>query len=262
MQQPTIFISHGAPTFALETGDASALLTQLGASINASTGAKAVLVVSPHWMTGTLTVMTSAAPQTLYDFGGFDPRLSQLHYRALGHPVLAQATADLLRKHGYDVATDAQRGFDHGAWVPLLHLLPRADLPVFQLSLPHHFSPADAYALGRALQPLTLQGVVILGSGSLTHNLGELQMHPAADAQYAAEFVAWARGNVLTHNHVALVNMPTAAPHAMRAHPTDEHYLPLLVAAGAADANAKVEVLEGGMRFGVVSMESYVWRGA
>lgn len=260
MQQPTIFISHGAPSFALETGKASALLTQLGATVNASSGAKAVLVVSPHWMTRTLTVMTTAAPQTLYDFGGFDPRLNLLHYRAPGHPTLAQATVDLLRKHGYDVATDAQRGFDHGAWVPLVHLLPKADLPVFQLSLPHQFSPADAHALGRALRPLSQQGVVILGSGSLTHNLSELQMHPTADAQYATEFAAWARGNVVTHNHVALVNMPTVAPHAKRAHPTIEHYLPLLVAAGAAADSTTVEVLDGGISYGVISMESYVWR--
>lgn len=254
--QPTLFLSHGAPPFALEPGRAGHLLAALGKSLLSPA---AILVVSPHWRTTKLTVMAKAKPETMYDFGGFDPRLMQLKYPAIGHPELAATTADLLQSEGFQVDIDTHRDFDHGVWVPLLHMLPFADVPVFQLSMPHALNARKAFALGRALQPLSKQGVMILGSGSLTHNLYEFSIAGADDASYAKEFTHWVRMRVLGRDSEALINAQTLAPHAKRAHPSDEHYLPLLIALGAASPDSQAQVLEGGMTYGVLSMESYFW---
>lgn len=257
---PSLFISHGAPPFALEPGRAGALLQEAGRKLPAM---QAVLLVSPHWMTSGLRVMATEKPTTLIDFGGFDPRLNDVVYPAPGHPALAAATAQLLQSHGQHgqrVQLDTQRGFDHGAWVPLLHLLPKADVPVFQLSMPHDLTPQGAFELGQMLQPLSAQGVLIVGSGSITHNLQEFRLNGQDEAAYAKEFVAWVRDKAMKHDTQALINTATQTPHAARAHPTDEHYLPLLVALGASRRGAKLEVLDGGFTYGVIGMESYVWR--
>ena len=253
---PVLFVSHGAPTFALDPGVLGPRLRTLGAQL---TGVKAILVVSAHWQTRGVRVMTSAAPATMHDFGGFDPALYELQYPVAGHPKLAQEAGQLLADAGFEVAFDAQRGLDHGAWVPLRHLLPDANVPVFQVSMPSGLDPAGALRLGRALAPLRARGVLIVGSGSLTHNLYELE-DPGADAAgYAREFAGWVRKAVIADEVDALVNYRREAPHAARAHPTDEHYLPLLVAAGALAHDEIAEVLDGGVTYGVLSMESYAW---
>jgi 4,5-DOPA dioxygenase extradiol len=254
---PSLFISHGAPPFALEPGKAGALLQEAGRKLPP---VQAVLLVSPHWMTPGLTVMATAKPATVIDFGGFDPRLNDVVYPAPGHPALAAVTAKLLQSNGQRVALDTQRGYDHGAWVPLLHLLPQADVPVFQLSMPHALTPQGAFALGRTLQPLSEQGVLIVGSGSITHNLGDFRLNGHGEEPYAKAFMGWVRDKVLKNDTQALVEAATQAPHAARAHPTDEHYLPLLVALGAARQRAKLQVLDGGITYGVIGMESYIWQ--
>ena len=148
---PVLFISHGAPTFALEPGLLGPQLTALGAQL---ADIRAVLVVSPHWQTRGVKVMATAQPETVHDFGGFASALYDLHYPAAGHPALAAEVAQLLAEAGWPVAVDGQRGLDHGAWVPLRHLLPDAQLPVFQVSLPHDLDTAGALRLGQALAPL------------------------------------------------------------------------------------------------------------
>jgi len=142
---PTLFVSHGAPTFALEPRLAGPALTALGRRLPRP---KAVLVVSPHWMTHEPRVATGAAPQTVHDFGGFDPALYRLQNPAAGHPELAARALELLRAAGWEAQADAQQGMGHGAWVPMMHLLPEADIPVFQVSLPTRLDGARAYALG------------------------------------------------------------------------------------------------------------------
>lgn len=256
-RQPALFVSHGAPTFALAPGRAGALLSALGRALPRPS---AVLVVSPHWMTRDLAVTAGERPETIHDFGGFPPALYRLQYPAPGAPALAAQVAALLRDAGMAVRLDAARGLDHGAWVPLMHLFPAADVPVIQVSLPHTFGTHAAWQLGAALAPLREQGVLVVGSGSLTHNLYEVRMgdDEPADA-YAAEFVDWARRAVRAHDREALVDFLRVAPHAARAHPTAEHYLPLLVAAGAATADEPVVVLDGGILHGVLSMESYAF---
>lgn len=155
---------------------------------------------------------------------------------------------------------DTRRGLDHGAWVPLYHLLPQANIPVFQVSMPVSLTTAQALELGRTLAPLREQGVLILGSGSMTHNLYEYRHGSTRPEPYAEEFANWVRTAVLAHAVQPLIAYRTEAPHAVRAHPTEEHFLPLLVALGAQQEGDTVQVLDGGgVSHGMLSMESYVW---
>ncbi|MDO8317646.1 dioxygenase [Rhodoferax sp.] len=253
---PVFFISHGSPMFALEPGQLGANLRALGQQLS---GIKAVLVVSPHWQTRALQVLTTPKPETIHDFGGFPQSLYQLQYPAPGQPELAREALRLLTQAGWPTAIDANRGLDHGAWVPLWHLLPQATVPVFQVSMPHQLDTAGALALGRALAPLRDQGVLIVGSGSLTHNLTDLQPPAAPAVAYAVEFAHWIRQAVTQADVDGLLDYRLRAPHAERAHPTQEHFLPLLVALGARHESEAAQVIADDITYGVLSMESYVW---
>lgn len=253
---PSLFISHGAPSFALEPGLAGPRLSALGRALARP---QAVLVVSPHWMTPTPRVSFAAQPDTVHDFGGFDPALYQLSYPAPGHPALAQRALDLLNDAGWQAQADEHRGLDHGAWVPLMHLLPQADVPVFQVSLPARLDADAAWALGQTLAPLADEGVLIVGSGSLTHNLYEFRSGHGREEAYAAEFAAWVREALEHGDRARLLHTLDDAPHAQRAHPTPEHFWPLLVAAGASDGALPVRVIEGGIVHGVLAMDSYAF---
>lgn len=256
---PALFISHGSPMFALEPGALGERLRQLGQSLQ---DVRAVLVVSPHWQTRGLGVMVTARPETVHDFGGFPPALYQLQYPAPGAPELAMRAAHLLHDAGFAVGVSDQQGLDHGAWVPLMHLLPDAKLPVFQVSLPHDITPEGALRLGQALAPLRDEGVLIVGSGSMTHNLYELRrMDGPAGAcdPYVREFTDWVRAAVKARSTQAMAQYRTQAPHAVRAHPTDEHFLPLHVALGASSGDDAWELLGDEVRYETLSMESYAW---
>jgi 4,5-DOPA dioxygenase extradiol len=253
---PVLFISHGAPTFALEPGSLGPKLSELGQRLG---DVQALLVVSPHWQTADLTLMTTAAPRTLHDFNGFPEELYRLEYPAPGHPELARQIGRSLEASGSRVSFDEQRGLDHGAWVPLRYLAPAARTPVLQLSLPHTLDAAGALQLGQQLAPWRKQGVAIIGSGSLTHNLYEVFRAKPEDGAYAAEFTAWIRSAVTAHDVQQLADYRRRAPHAQRAHPTEEHFLPLLVAVGATTPADSIEVLGGGITYGVLSMESFAW---
>jgi 4,5-DOPA dioxygenase extradiol len=253
---PALFVSHGSPTFALEPGLLGPKLGELGRRLPELA---AVAVVSAHWQSAGLQVMRTAHPETIHDFGGFPPELYRLRYPAPGAPQFAAEAARLLTAAGLDSTFEDRRGLDHGAWVPLKHLLPNADVPVFQISLPFDYGTAQTLRLGRALAPLRRSGVLVLGSGSLTHNLREVRRIDPRDAGYAGEFTAWIRAQVQQRDDAALLDYRRRAPHAERAHPTDEHFLPLLIAVGARGAADAVSVLDGGMTYGVLSMESYLF---
>jgi len=253
---PRLFVSHGAPTFALEPGLAGPRLAALGRALPRP---DAVLVVSPHWMTPTPRVSTAAQPVTIHDFGGFDPALYRMSYPARGHADLAQRAVQRLRDAGWPAQPDERRGLDHDAWVPLMYLFPAADVPVFQVSLPSRLDAQSAWAFGQALAPLADEGVLIVGSGSLTHNLHEFRSRHGDDEAYAVEFAAWVREAVERGDPVRLRRALDDAPHARRAHPTPEHFWPLLVVAGAADRNLPVQVIEGGIAHGVLVMDSYAF---
>jgi 4,5-DOPA dioxygenase extradiol len=253
---PVFFISHGAPTFALEPG---VLGPQLGALGQQLTDVRAILVVSPHWQTQGVKVMTTAAPETIHDFGGFPLALYQLRYAAAGHPELAAEVGTLLGEAGLNVGLDARRGLDHGAWVPLWHLLPKANIPVFQVSMPHNLSTEGALQLGQALAAMRERGVAVVASGSMTHNLYEIEHTDAPPQDYAVEFAHWVRQTVAANDVRRLVDYRKLAPHAQRAHPTEEHFLPLLVAMGARADDDALQVIQGDITHGVLSMESYAW---
>lgn len=253
---PVFFVSHGAPTFAIEPGLLGPRLKALGKQLS---GVTAVLVVSPHWQARDVRVMTTAVPETVHDFGGFPSALYDLQYPAVGHPRYAAEAGRLLADAGFVVGMDDRRGLDHGAWVPMRYLLPGADVPVFQVSMPHALDTASAFRFGRALAPIRESGVMIVGSGSMTHNLYEFRQSGSDAADYASEFTQWIRQAVTSNDIERLVNYRQLAPHAQRAHPTEEHFLPLLVALGARTNRETTLVMDGGITNGVLSMESYAW---
>lgn len=253
---PVLFISHGAPTFAIEPGLLGPRLRTLGTQLPEL---KAVLVVSPHWQTKDVMVMRTARPDTMHDFGGFPSSLYALQYPVAGEPALADEAMRLLQVAGFAAASDDRRGLDHGAWVPLMHLLPQAKVPVFQVSMPFNLSTATAAKLGQALAPLRDQGVLIVASGSMTHNLYEYRQSGVQPEAYAQEFTAWVQTAVRAKGLQSLIDYRAEAPHAERAHPSEEHFLPLLVAMGALTQGDEVTLLQGGITNGVLSMESYAW---
>lgn len=257
MKAPVLFISHGAATFAIEPGALGPELERLGKRM---TGMQAVLVISPHWQTRrSVNVMTTAEPETMHDFGGFAPELYRLRYAAAGQPEIAARAALLLERAGFEVTLDDKRGLDHGAWVPLRHMFPEAGTPVFQVSMPQGLDAKGALHLGRALAPLRESGVLVVGSGSLTHNLYEVAARASNSAAYAEEFAQWVREAVIRKDTDSLLSYRSEAPHAERAHPTEEHFLPLLVALGAAGDANDVIAIDGGMTYGVLSMDSFAW---
>ncbi|WP_119719299.1 dioxygenase family protein [Cognatilysobacter tabacisoli] len=250
---PSLFVSHGSPMFALEPGRLGPTLRQVGAGLPDLT---AIVVVSPHWQTRGVRVTGATTLETIHDFSGFPPPLYALQYPARGAPELATDIVALLAASGFDAASDSARGLDHGAWVPLRYLKPAADVPVLQVSLPHDLDAAGALRLGRALASLRERGVLVVGSGSLTHNLYEFRQH-VADPEYAQAFADWIADAVQRGDVDALVGYRDRAPHAARAHPTEEHYLPLLVALGASAPDEPRTLLAGGMTYGTLSMDSF-----
>lgn len=249
---PSLFVSHGAPTFALAPGLAGAQLRALGQRLPRP---RALAVVSAHWQAPQVLVGSAAQPGTVHDFGGFPAPLYALRYPAPGHPALAQRALQLLQQAGWSAAEDAARCLDHGAWVPLLHLYPEADIPVFQIALPRSLDEAGAWRLGQTLAPLADEGVLLIGSGSLTHNLREVRFGDAPAEPYVSAFADWVGARL----QAGEVPWLAEAPQGRRAHPSDEHYLPLLVAAGAAEPVAAVEELDGGVEHAVLAMRAYVF---
>lgn len=257
---PLLFVSHGAPLFAIEPGLAGKHLTELGRELPRP---DAIVILSPHWMTrGEISVTASAAPSTIHDFGGFPDALYQIQYPAPGAPALAAQIVELLREAGWKSRLDANRGLDHGAWVPLRYLIPGADIPVVQVSMPASLDTRDAWKLGQALKPLRDMNILIVASGSLTHNLYEFRGATPHGAQYVKDFAAWTAKTLASGDLDQLLDYKRYAPSAERAHPTDEHYLPLFIALGAAGETYETRVLEGGVTYGVLAMDSYLLSSA
>ncbi|MEM7306583.1 MAG: class III extradiol ring-cleavage dioxygenase [Planctomycetota bacterium] len=240
------FVSHGAPTLALDREKGR----DLRAWAESMAPPRALLVVSAHWEEAPVALGAPEPTDLIYDFGGFDPRLFELEYRAPGAPWLAERVSSLLG----GAPTRATRGWDHGVWVPLLHMYPAADVPLLQLSLPSAWSPRRLFELGRSLRPLRDEGVLLLGSGGLVHNLGALDWSRAGPVPgWAADFEAWARDALRRHDVDALLDFERRAPALSRAHPTHEHLLPLLVALGASDGSDAVSFPVVGFEYGSLS---------
>lgn len=244
--------------FALQAGETGPALTAWGQRLRMHyPQLRGVVIMSPHWMAQSVQVMTNPAPETWHDFGGFPPALYELQYPAQGDPALAQQVLGLLSGAGIAATAHAQRPFDHGAWVPLMHLLPQADLPVVQVALPQTADARAVYAMGQALQSLRDQGVLIIGSGSMTHNLREFfgGQHQAAD--YVVAFSRWVEAQIQSGEVEALLDWQLRAPHALRAHPTDEHFLPLYFALGAGGEAARADYLSREIMYGMLAMDAF-----
>ena len=255
---PALYVSHGAPLFAVDAGETGPALTRWGQGLRAQfQGLRGVVVMSPHWMARTAQVMTGAQPATWHDFGGFPPALYQLQYPAPGAPALAQEVLALLQAAGVAAQGDAGRPFDHGAWVPLMHLFPEADLPVVQVALPVGAGPAEVYALGAALRGLRSQGVLVMGSGSMTHNLAEFFGGEREPAPYVLEFSRWIESALERGDLKALLNYRSQAPHAERAHPTEDHFLPLFFALGAAGDDLHANYLSREVMYSMLAMDAF-----
>jgi 4,5-DOPA dioxygenase extradiol len=254
---PVLFVSHGSPMLAVEPGLLGAKLAELG---NHWDQVRGIVVVSPHWQTKGLKVGNHLQPETIHDFGGFPRALYTLNYPAPGSQDLAQQILHTLALSGIKAELDAEQGFDHGVWVPLLHLRPQADIPVVPVSLPEDATPESVLALGHALASLRTNGIAIIGSGSMTHNLYEFRGSEVTQPQkYVTEFSNWVRSAAQKRDLTKLLRYKTQAPHAARAHPTDEHFLPLFVALGASTEQDSMRVLDTEVRYGMLSMESYAW---
>jgi 4,5-DOPA dioxygenase extradiol len=256
-----IFVSHGAPTLALAKlpGEAelASRLAEIGRTLPKP---KAILVASAHWSTEEPRIGGSERPPTVHDFSGFPDELQRITYPVPGARDLARRATDLLSHVGFSVAMVPSQGLDHGMWVPLRHLFPAADVPVAPLSIQEHLDPAHHFVLGRALQPLTEEGVLVLGSGGAVHNLRELAWKGgvATDA-WARDFDDWLF-DVLSRGRLEdAVAAAQKAPSLRRAHPSLEHLLPLYVALGAAGAHA--EALHRGYALGNLSLAAYRFVG-
>ena len=252
---PALFVSHGAPTLAVERNDASAFLKKLGSELGRP---KEILCVSAHWNTPEPAVSSAERPETIHDFGGFPAELYRIRYPAPGAPALAVRVKGMLEAAGIGCSVAVGRGLDHGAWVPLRLMYPEADVPVAQLSVQAHSGPAHHFRLGRALATLRGQGVLVLATGSATHNLGRLG---SADAppDWARQFEEWLKEKVGSGAVDELLNYRRLAPHAALAHPTDEHLLPLFVAIGAGTdgGDARGRSLHRSWTMGSLSMAAY-----
>jgi 4,5-DOPA dioxygenase extradiol len=254
-----LFVAHGSPMFAIQPGAAGTALAVLTETLARP---RAVLVISPHWETQVATVGTARQLETIHDFGGFDPALYAIQYPAQGSPLAAQEVVAALEAAGLPVRTDAQRGLDHGAWVPLRHLFPQADVPIVPLSIQHHGGPEHAYRVGQALAPLAEQGWLIVATGNITHNLRDWQqaeMGLAIDSSYAQRFSDWIHGQLLSGNTAALLDYRQRQSDALRAQPRDEHLLPLFTALGAAGSGAQLRSIHRGITDHVIAMDSYAF---
>lgn len=248
---PVIFVAHGAPMLALEP-DKGAELTRWGATLPHP---RAILAISAHWERDEPTLGTLDHAELFYDFSGFPESLYRLRYPAPGARELAQRVSQLLAPTLGAVAQRPERRLDHGVWVPLRWLFPEAQIPIVQLSLPKGDQPDAAWRLGQLLAPLRGEEVLIVTSGVLVHNLGHLDWRRDAPVpQWAQDFDNWCMQALLDWDIAALRNYRVVAPQAKLVHPTPEHFTPLLVAVGAADAGPhEVQFPISGFEYGSIS---------
>jgi len=253
---PSVFISHGSPIHALEAGAAGMAWAALGKRLGKP---KAILIASAHWETNLPMVTGADHPQTIHDFTGFPEPLYKLRYLAPGAPQVASKVQKLLKEAGMTAAIDGCRGLDHGAWAPLLYMYPDADVPVVQISLQPGLGTRHHVRLGRALRRIEEDNVLVIGSGHMTHNLRDWMRGQGAPQQYAQEFSDWVRDRIEAHDLETLADYRSRSPHGARAHPTDEHFLPLFFALGAARDDYKPERIFSSIDSGVLSMDAYVF---
>lgn len=244
---------------AIEDSAAHRFLVGLGKTL---TRPKAIIIVSAHWeSTDSQVVSLASHPETIHDFGGFPEALFEIQYPAPGAPTEAEHAAQLLEQAGFVVGRSATRGLDHGAWVPLCLMYPEADIPAAQISLRRGASPSENERMGQVLRKLREDDILIIGSGSLTHNLYAVR-GASIDADvpsWVSDFAAWMHAQLQANHYQALLDYRAQAPFAVRNHPTEEHLLPLFVAMGAAGDASKAERLHASYEYGALAMDVYAF---
>jgi 4,5-DOPA dioxygenase extradiol len=255
---PALFISHGSPDTAIADTKAAAWLRQMAADLPRP---RAIVVASAHFeVSGGVAVSADPNPETIHDFGGFQPELYAMQYPAPGAPDLARRIAGDLQAAGFAARAIDKRGFDHGVWVPLKLAYPDADIPVVSVSVDPNKGPDYHFRLGQALAGLGADGVLVIGSGSFTHNLGEafkllrVGTRVADVPEWVGSFTDWMNARLAANDVEALLDYRNEAPFAARNHPTDEHLLPLYVAMGAAGEGGHAHLVHDSAEFGVLAM--------
>jgi 4,5-DOPA dioxygenase extradiol len=257
---PTLFVPHGSPMSVLRPGAAGAALAAAAASLPPL---RVIVVVSAHWDTLNPTVGYADRPETIYDFWGFPDELYSIRYPATGCREAADEVRACLQAGGLSPEVDGSRGLDHGAWIPLRMMFPDADVPVIPLSIQSHLGPQHHLSVGRALAPLAARGILVLASGNLTHNLHDLQVAYRAGGTspgYVREFADWIGDKLVARDLPALLDYRARAPHAQRAHPTEDHLLPLYVAVGAAGEDFETNRIHAGVDDFVLAMDAFSFR--
>ena len=253
---PSVFVSHGSPMHALQPGAAGEAWKALAQRLPLP---RAILIASAHWETNLPMLTGNPKPETIHDFYNFPEPLYRLRYPSPGAPQLAHRAQALLKAAGFTAAIDGCRGLDHGAWTPLLYAYPQHDVPVVQISIQPALGPRHHLQVGKALGGLSKEGVLIVGSGHMTHNLRDWARGQGRPEPYAREFQAWVFEKLEEKDLDALLEYRSRSPHGARAHPTDEHFLPLFVALGAAQEDAKPERIYDAIDSGVLAMDAYVF---
>jgi len=261
---PSLFISHGSPDTVIANTAATDFMKRYAASLPRP---KAIVVASAHFeVQGGVATTHDPKPETIHDFGGFAEELYQIRYPASGDPELAERIARELEAEGFYARAVDGRGFDHGTWVPLKLLYPDADIPVVQVSVDPSKGPEHHLRLGRALARLRAEDILVIGSGSFTHNLREAFTALRAGKRevdmpsWVSEFVRWMDEHIAAADEIALLRYRTMAPHARENHPTEEHLMPLYVAIGAAGPKWKAEKIHESHEFGVLSMDAFAFQ--
>lgn len=249
---PGLFISHGSPMLALNPEQVGPALYRLSLNLPKP---QAIIVMSAHWESEALEVSTSVRAETWHDFRGFPAELYEMRYPAPGQPELAEEILHLLANAGFAAHANSTRPRDHGVWMPLLHMYPDADIPVIEISLPIHMSAEKIYKIGQTLAPLREQQILLIGSGSITHNLSELNWNGQAKA--VPEWASTFRNDVvnkLSHqNYDAVLDWQTI-PYVKRNHPTLEHFVPLFFAMGTGH---RFSIVHSSFSMGALGMDIY-----
>lgn len=254
--QPSLFIAHGAPDLLISDIPARSFLNDLGSRLSKPRG---IVVISAHWTSADLQMTDVSAQQTIHDFHGFPAELYDIEYKASGDNWLNESLSSALGEAGYPVRTGSRLGLDHGAWVPLQLMYPKADIPVIQLSLLESEIPEEHFKIGQALTGLREQGILILASGGLVHNLGALKSEGLPPDEWALSFDNGLFEHLQSRDLHALFNYATDSEHAKMAHPTDEHLMPLFVAIGAGWSEGVTKKIHHSFSYGNLSMTSYAF---
>ncbi|MCY0887678.1 MAG: class III extradiol ring-cleavage dioxygenase [Alicyclobacillaceae bacterium] len=257
MKQPSLFLAHGAPTLVLEHNPYTDFLqNRLSEEISRPT---AIVLFTAHFESQKQLVSSVSTYTTLYDFVGFPPKLYHIQYPAKGDVQLADRIVQAFRTAGVEAAPETSRGLDHGAWTVLRLMYPEADIPVVQLSVNPHLSNAAQYAIGKILEPLRNDGILIIGSGGTTHNLRALSwdMPQGQSAPWVEEWESWLGEKVTAWDMESLFDYEDRGPHAKRAVPRNEHFIPLLLAMGSADEGRRAQQMVRFDEFGSLALTAW-----